>query len=115
MAAAFFNALANRKRAYAISAGTQPGDAIHPEVVAVMSEAGIDLSTAKPQYLSSAMCKDAHILITMGCGEECPLVPGLERDDWALPDPKDQPIERVREIRDKIKQCVVALIEERHW
>ncbi len=115
MAAAFFNALANRKRAYALSAGTKPGEAVHPEVVKAMSEAGIDLSQAKPQYLSSEIWKNAHILITLGCGEECPLVPGLERDDWPIEDPKGQPIERVRQIRDEIKKCVTALIEERHW
>jgi arsenate reductase len=115
MAAAFFNTLASRKRAYAVSAGTRPADAVHPEVVTVMSEAGIDLSQAKPQYLSTDICKGAHILVTMGCGEECPLVPGLERDDWPLADPKGQPIERVRQIRDEIKKCVTALIKERHW
>ena len=115
MAAAFFNALADPKRAYAVSAGTHPADAVHPEVLNVMAEAGIDLSQAKPQYLSTDLCKDAHILITMGCGDECPLIPGLERDDWPLEDPKGQPIERVRQIRDEIKKCVAALIEERKW
>jgi arsenate reductase len=115
MAAAFFNALANRSRAYAISAGTKPADAVHPEVVEAMREAGIDLAAARPQYLSTDLYKDAHILITMGCGDQCPLVPDLEREDWPLPDPKNQPIEQVREIRDEIKRCVAALIQERHW
>jgi arsenate reductase (thioredoxin) len=115
MAAAFFNKLANPKRAYAVSAGTRPAQAIHHEVVVVMRESGLDLSQAKPQYLSSGLCKDAHILVTMGCGEECPLVPGVERDDWTIEDPRGQPIERVRQIRDHIRKCVSDLIHERKW
>ncbi len=115
MAAAFFNALADKTRAYAISAGTRPGTAVHPEVVSAMREAGIDLSSATPQYLSSDLTKDAHILITMGCGDECPLVPGVERDDWPLDDPKGQPVETVRGIRDEIKKRVEELVKERKW
>src|SRR5688572_27689540 len=88
MAAAFFNALAAPARARAVSAGTQPATEVHPEVVAAMREAGIDLSAAKPQYLSTDTTKDAHIVITMGCGDQCPLIPGVERDDWPLDDPK---------------------------
>ena len=80
-----------------------------------MREAALDLSEAKPQYLSSDLCKDAHIVITMDCGDECPLVPGVERDDWSVPDPKDEPIEQVRQIRDQIKTCVSDLIRERKW
>lgn len=115
MAAAFFNALADPGRAHAVSAGTRPASSVHPEVVTAMREAGIDLSSATPQYLSSDLCAGAHILITMGCGEECPLIPGLERDDWPVDDPQDQPIERVRQIRDQIKKCVADLIAERKW
>ena len=115
MAAAFFNTLADPKRAYAVSAGTQPAPAIHSEVVAAMREAGVDLSQAKPQYLSTDLCKDAHILITMGCGDECPLIAGVERDDWRINDPKGQPPEQVRRIRDEIRKCVSSLIEERKW
>ena len=115
MAAAIFNALADPARAHAISAGTRPGSAVHPEVVAAMRELDIDLSSARPQYLSTEMTKDAHILITMGCGDECPLVPGVERDDWPLEDPKEQPVETVRQIRDDIKTRVSALIKERRW
>ena len=115
MAAAFFNTLANRKRAFAVSAGTQPATAVHEEVVAAMSEIGIDLSKARPQYLSTDLCRDAHILITMGCREACPLLPGLEHEDWRLEDPQGQPVERVRRIRDEIKKCVSALIKERNW
>jgi arsenate reductase (thioredoxin) len=115
MAAAIFNALADPARAHAISAGTRPGSAVHPEVVAAMRELDIDLSSARPQYLSTEMTKDAHILITMGCGDECPLVPGVERDDWPLEDPKEKPLETVRQIRDDIKTRVSALIKERRW
>ena len=115
MAAAFFNRLASPKRARAISAGTRPAERVHPEVVAVMHEVGLDLSSAQPQYLSSDLSENAHILITMGCGEECPLIPNVERDDWPIPDPKGQPLARVREIRDQIRKCVVDLIRERKW
>ncbi len=115
MAAAFFNTLANPARARAISAGTRPETAVHPEVVTVMRELGIDLSAAKPQYLSSDLTKDAHIVITMGCGDDCPLIPGVERDEWPLDDPKGQPLETVRRIRDEIKKRVTELVKERKW
>jgi arsenate reductase len=115
MAAALFNELADPKRARAISAGTRPGTALHPEVVTAMREVDIDLSNATPQYLSTDLSKDAHILITMGCGDECPLVPGVERDDWPLDDPKGQPLETVRRIRDEIRKKVAELVEERKW
>jgi arsenate reductase len=115
IAAAFLNALANPARARAVSAGTRPDTSVHPEVVAAMREKGIDLSTAKPQYLSTDLTKDAHILITMGCGDDCPLIPGVERDDWPLDDPKGKPIETVRRIRDEIENKVVELVRERKW
>ena len=115
MAAALFNKLADPKRARAISAGTRPGTAVHPEVVTAMREVDVDLSSATPQYLSTDIANDAHILITMGCGDECPLVPGVERDDWPLDDPKGQPVEAVRRIRDQIRKNVEALIKERNW
>ena len=115
MAAAFFNSLADASRARAISAGTRPVQAVHPEVVAAMGEKGIDLSKATPQYLSTDLTKDAHILITMGCGDDCPLVPGVERDDWPLEDPKDKPPETVRLIRDEIHKRVADLVRERKW
>ena len=115
MAAAFFNKLANPQRALAESAGTRPIDAVHPEVVIAMQEAGIDLSGAQPRYLSMDLTKDAHIVITMGCGDECPLLPGVERDDWAIDDPKEKPLEIVRRVRDDIERRVKALIQERKW
>lgn len=115
MAAAFFNTLAAEARAHAVSAGTRPAAAVHPEVIDAMREAGIDLSAATPQYLSTDITKDAHIVITMGCGDECPLIPGVEREEWPLDDPKGQPIEAVRRIRDEIKERVAELITERKW
>jgi protein-tyrosine-phosphatase len=110
MAAAFFNHLVDPTRAQAISAGTDPGPRVHPEVLAAMQEIGIDLSTARPQKLTEELARDAQLLITMGCGDQCPFVPGLRRDDWPLRDPKGQPIEEVRIIRDEIRARVQSLI-----
>jgi arsenate reductase len=115
MAAAFFRALADPARAQAISAGTTPGDRVHPEVAAVMSEAGVDLSGARPQRLTAELAAGAKLLITMGCGEECPHVPGVEILDWPLQDPKGQPLERVREIRDEVRRRVAELVQARGW
>jgi len=115
MAAAFFNQLADRTRAEAVSAGTQPGQQIHPLVVEVMNEAGLDLSSQKPKLLTDALARDASLLVTMGCGDACPYVPGLAMMDWPLPDPKDQPIDSVRRIRDDVRDRVAALVHERHW
>ena len=110
MAAAFFNQLADPGNAQAVSAGTEPGLRVHPEVQVVMQEVGIDLSNAKPQKLTEEMAKEAHLLITMGCGDECPYLPGLRRDDWPLRDPKGLPLEEVRAIRDDVRNRVKDLI-----
>jgi arsenate reductase (thioredoxin) len=115
MAAAFFNDLASPSNVQAISAGTEPGERVHPEVIAVMREVGIDLSAARPQRLTEELADKASILITMGCGEQCPVVPGVRREDWPLEDPKGEPIERVREIRDEIRQRVRDLIATEGW
>ena len=115
MAAAFFNQKVDPKRARAISAGTQPGERVHPEVVSVMREAGIDLSTVKPQKLTAELAKGVHTLVTMGCGDECPAVPGARRDDWPLPDPKGKPLDAVRAIRDEIRTRVSELIATEGW
>ena len=115
MAAAFFNKLANSSRALALSAGTRPEQAVHPEVITAMGEKGFDLSKATPQYLSTDLTKDAHILVTMGCGDDCPLVPGVERDDWPLEDPKGKSVDAVRRIRDEIQKRVADLVRERKW
>jgi arsenate reductase len=110
MAAAFFNALADPRKARAVSAGTNPGDRVHPVVIDAMREAGIDLRAAVPRLLTDELAGDAAWLITMGCGDACPVVPGLSRDDWPLDDPKAQPLERVRQIRDDIRQRVEAFL-----
>lgn len=115
MAAAFFNALADPARATAVSAGTEPAARVHPEVVDVMREVEIDVSGARPALLTDELSHKAELLVTMGCGEACPFVPGLERADWNLPDPKGQPIERVRAIRDDVRARVSELVRARHW
>jgi arsenate reductase (thioredoxin) len=111
MAAAFFNAVADPAKARALSAGTAPGDRVHPEVVDVMREVGVDLSGVKPQKLTDALARGVDVLVTLGCGEECPFVPGARVEDWPLPDPKGQPREQVRAIRDEIRTRVTDLIK----
>ena len=115
MAASFFNQLADSTKAQALSAGTEPGERVHPEVKAVMQEVGIDLSQAKPQKLTEELARDAQLLITMGCGDKCPCVPGVRRDDWPLRDPKALPTEEVRAIRDDIKSRVQDLLRREGW
>jgi arsenate reductase len=115
MAAAWFNELADASKAHATSAGTAPGTRVHPEVLESMLEAGIDLSRVVPQHLTDELARRADWLITMGCGEACPAVPGIERDDWPLEDPKGKPIERVREIRDEVRERVARFIEQHGW
>lgn len=110
MAAALFNLHSDTSKVRAVSAGTNPGAHVHPEVVVAMKELGVDLSAARPQLLTDELARDATMLITMGCGDACPAVPGLRRDDWPLEDPKGQPIERVREIRDDVRARVDALL-----
>ena len=113
MAAAFFNFMADATKAVAVSAGTQPGDRVHPEVLVVMREVGIDLSGATPRRLTADLAEGASLLVTMGCGDECPVVPGVERADWPLEDPKGKPLERVREICDEIRRRVEQLVRAR--
>lgn len=115
MAAAWFTALADPAKATAISAGTQPGEHVHPVVVQAMQEAGIDLTHVRPQFLSQQVADTAQLLVTMGCGDECPYVPGAERLDWELSDPKNQPVETVRRIRDDIRERVTALLQAHGW
>lgn len=110
MSAALFNSRADPAKARSISAGTQPGERVHPEVVAVMLEMGIDLTGVKPQKLTPALAATVDTIITMGCGDDCPVIPGVRRDDWPLPDPKGQPLEHVRAIRDEIQRRVAELI-----
>jgi arsenate reductase len=115
MAAALFNLLADPEKARAISAGTEPGPRVHPEVLEAMKELGVDLSSAKPQKLTQHLASRAALLITMGCGEACPVVPGLRRDDWPLEDPKGKPLGRVREIRDDVQRRVGELLLREGW
>lgn len=115
MAAAWFNKMCDRTKARAISAGTQPGERVHPEVAEVMREEGIDLIGVKPQFLSAELAQQATLLVTMGCGDACPYVPGLQKLDWPLQDPKGQPLESVRKIRDEIRALVTGLAEKRNW
>lgn len=115
IAAALFNRLADPVKARAISAGTQPADRVHPEVVALMGDMGIDLSGQQPQKLTGDLAAQAQWLITMGCGDECPVVPGARRDDWPIADPKGQPPDAVRAIADEVERRVLALISSQSW
>ena len=112
MAAALFNLAADPAKARAVSAGTEPGPRVHPEVLEAMKELGVDLSTARPRKLTAELAAGAALLVTMGCGETCPVVPGVPIEDWPLEDPKGKPIARVREIRDDVRRRVARLAEE---
>jgi arsenate reductase (thioredoxin) len=115
MAAAWLNQLADPLKARAISAGTEPGTRVHPEVVAAMREVGVDLSAAGTTKLTDEIARQVQLVVTMGCGDECPIVPGAARDDWPLDDPKGKPIEQVRAIRDDIRDRVRRLVEDEGW
>src|SRR5512147_1619405 len=115
MAAALFNELADPEQARAISAGTRPGVHVHPVVLEAMQEVGVDLSGVKPQLLTPELAAGSKVLVTMGCGEECPYIPGAERDDWPLDDPAHLPLEKVRPIREEVRQRVAALIRRHGW
>jgi len=115
IAAALFNRLADPAKARAVSAGTKPGPRVHPEVVAVLREVGIDLGSSSPRLLTHELAATAHLMITMGCGDACPVVPGLVMLDWPIPDPAERPLDDVRRIRDEIRARVVALLQERGW
>jgi arsenate reductase len=108
--ALFTRAAAGRHEAR--SAGTTPGERVHPEVVEAMAELGIDLADRIPHKLTREDAEWADVVVTMGCGDECPYVPGVRYVDWDLPDPKGQPVEAVRATRDEIAQRVGALITE---
>ena len=94
------------------SAGSTPGDAVHPRVIEVMDELGIDLRRETPKLLTPDMARWADIVVTMGCGDACPYIPGTTYHDWDLTDPKDQPIDVVRAVRDDIGRRVDALLRE---
>src|SRR5919206_900546 len=109
-AALFERAAAGRHRA--LSAGTTPGNRVHPEVVEVMRELGIDLSDRKPQLLTRDLAEQADVVVTMGCGDACPYIPGKRYLDWELIDPKGLPVEQVRATRDDIARRVEQLVAE---
>lgn len=111
IAAALFNTYADPTKARAISAGTHPAAHVHPEVVDVMKRRGLDLSANVPQKLTPELAATATWLITMGCGDECPVVPGAHRDDWPIADPKGQPVERVNAIIQDIDNRVKTLLQ----
>jgi arsenate reductase len=94
------------------SAGTTPGDRVHPEVVEAMAELGVDLATRVPAALTDADAEWADVVVTMGCGDECPYIPGKRYLDWELPDPKGRPLEEVRATREEIERRVVELVDE---
>ena len=96
----------------ALSAGTTPAEHVHPEVVQVMRELDIDLSNRRPQGLTRELAEQADVIVTMGCGDECPYIPGKRYIDWDLPDPKGRPIGEVRATRDEIRGRVDALLDE---
>lgn len=111
IAAALFNKYADPARARAISAGTDPAAHVHPEVVTSMLQRGIDISSAIPQKLTPELAAKANWLVTMGCGDECPVVPGAERDDWPIQDPKGQPPAVVDAIIGEIDRRVRLLLD----
>jgi len=109
-AALFEQAAAGRHQA--LSAGTTPAERVHPEVVEVMRELGIDLADRTPQLLTRELAQQADVVVTMGCGDACPYVPGKRYVDWQLADPKGRPLEEVRATRDEIAERVVTLLDE---
>lgn len=111
MAQALFDRTADGRHA-AASAGTAPADQVHPEVIEVMRELGIDLADRRPQLLTRALAQEADVVVTMGCGDQCPFIPGKHYIDWELEDPKGRPIEEVRATRDAIADRVAKLLAE---
>lgn len=115
MAAALFNLLADPAAARAVSAGTEPAERVHPEVVEAMREVGVELSHVRPRLLTLELARDAALLVTLGCGEACPVIPGSERRDWPLRDPKGLPLDEVRAIRDELRRRVQELLASEGW
>jgi protein-tyrosine-phosphatase len=111
-AALFERAAKGRHRALSAGSIADPNGRVHPEVVEAMRELGIDLSDRRPQRLTTELAEQADVIVTMGCGDECPYIPGKRYIDWDLPDPKGQPLEQVRATRDEIARRVGALAGE---
>ena len=110
--ALFEQAAAGRHRALSAGSVADPEGRVHPQVVDVMREVGIDLSDRRPQRLTTELAQEADVVVTMGCGDSCPFIPGKRYIDWELTDPKDRPVEEVRSTRDEIQARVRALIDE---
>src|SRR5215211_1772583 len=111
-AALFERAAGGRHRALSAGSEADPDGRVHPQVLEVMDELGIDLSGRRPQRLSDELAREADVIVTMGCGDACPLIPGKRYLDWDLPDPKGRPVEEVRATRDDIAARVAALVVE---
>ena len=111
MSQALFEQAAGRSHR-ALSAGTTPADRVHPEVVQVMEEIGVDLSDTTPRRLTHDLAEQADLVVTMGCGDECPFIPGKQYLDWDLPDPANHSVDEVRAIRDEIGRRVRALVAD---
>lgn len=115
MAAAFFNTHATRDGVKGISAGTNPASEVHDVVREIMLEKKIDLSHIKPVKLTPELAKTCSTIVTMGCGETCPYVPGVNIIDWKITDPKNKPIDEAREIRDEIEKKIKEFIAENNY
>jgi len=111
MSAALFERAAEGRH-HALSAGTTPADRVHPEVVSVMSELGVDLADRTPRKLTRELAEQADLVVTMGCGDECPYIPGKRYLDWELPDPAGKDADQIRPIRDEIERRVRGLLTE---
>ena len=111
MSQALFERASNRSHE-ALSAGTDPAERVHPEVVTVMHELGIDIANRKPQLLTPELAQSADVVVTMGCGDECPVIPGKRYIDWDLPDPEGRSLDEVRAIRDEIDARVRSLLRD---
>jgi arsenate reductase len=111
-AALFDHAAAGRHRALSAGSEADPDGRVHPQVVEVMRELGIDLADRRPQRLTTELAQQADVVVTMGCGDACPYIPGKRYVDWELPDPKGRPVDEVRATRDDIARRVSALVAE---
>ncbi|MCI0157103.1 arsenate reductase ArsC [Leifsonia shinshuensis] len=111
MAAGFMRELSGG-RVEVLSAGSEPKDQINPVAVQVMAEEGIDIAGEQPKILTTEAVKESDVVITMGCGDTCPIFPGKRYEDWELTDPAGRPVDEVRPIRDDIKQRVQSLLAE---
>ena len=111
MAMGFFKHLAG-EQAHVYAGGSEPADEVNPAAIAAMAESGIDIATERPKRWTTAMLQAVDVVITMGCGDSCPIIPGRRYEEWVIPDPAGQPLDAVRPIRDEIKQRVERLLDQ---